>query len=76
MEGWGSAGVPCPGSLRGGAGWAAQSLAQQRLLGDEFGAANTLSLLGSITSQMGDLAEAETLLREALILAAALPSIP
>ena len=47
---------------------AAHSLAQQRLLDDEFCATNTLGLLGSLTSQIGDVAEAETMLREALIL--------
>jgi predicted ATPase/DNA-binding SARP family transcriptional activator len=45
---------------------AEQSLTQQHLLGDEFAAANTLGLLGSIISRTGAVAEAETLLREAL----------
>ena len=47
---------------------AAESLAQQRLLGDQFSAANTHGLLGSIISQLGRLCEAETVLREALVL--------
>jgi predicted ATPase/class 3 adenylate cyclase len=38
-----------------------------RLSGDDFGATNSLSLLGSITSQMGRVSEAEAMLREALI---------
>jgi predicted ATPase len=47
---------------------AAQSLTHQRLLGDEFAATNTLGLVGSIISQTGAVAEAESLLREALTL--------
>jgi predicted ATPase/DNA-binding SARP family transcriptional activator len=47
---------------------AEQSLAQQRLLGDEFGATNTLGLVGSIVSRTGAVIEAENLLREALTL--------
>jgi len=47
---------------------AEQSLTQQRLLGDEFAVANTLGLLGSIISRTGAVAQAETLLREALTL--------
>lgn len=35
--------------------------------GDDFGATNSLSLLGSITSQMGRVSEAEAMFREALI---------
>jgi hypothetical protein len=47
---------------------AEQSLAQQRLLGDEFGATNSLGLLGSIISRTGAVTEAEILLSEALTL--------
>lgn len=47
---------------------AMQSLTQQRLLGDEFAATNTLGLLGSIISRTDAVAEAESLLREALTL--------
>jgi predicted ATPase/class 3 adenylate cyclase len=46
---------------------AADGLALQRLSGDEFGATNSLSLLGSITSQMDRVSDAEALLREALM---------
>jgi hypothetical protein len=46
---------------------AADGLSLQRLSGDDFGATNSLSLLGSITSQMGRVSEAEAMFREALI---------
>ena len=46
---------------------ATESLDLLRLSGDEFGATNSLGLLGSITSQMGRLSEAEGMFRQALI---------
>ena len=46
---------------------ATQSLTLLRLSGDEFGATNSLGLLGSITSQMGRVSDAEAMLREALM---------
>jgi predicted ATPase/DNA-binding SARP family transcriptional activator len=46
---------------------AADGLSRQRLAGDQLGATNTLGLLGSINARMGHLADAENMLRDALI---------